>query len=132
MIGRLRGILIAKSPPWLVIEVGGGVGYQINQHLRTDVTLDYLKQRVQFNQVLASFQALQHRAAHLYSEVEIARAVTIKAAQLLDAGHHGAVEALVALEVADLEVLEALPHGVEAVEYGPALFGHAFRIGLPV
>ena len=30
------------------------------------------------------FQALQHRAAHLYSEVEIARAVTIKAAQLLD------------------------------------------------
>ena len=27
---------------------------------------------------------LQHRAAHLYSEVEIARAVTIKAAQLLD------------------------------------------------
>ena len=36
------------------------------------------------------FQALQHRAAHLYSEVEIARAATIKAQQLLDAGSENA------------------------------------------
>ena len=51
-----------------------------------DMTVDYLKQRKQFGQLIGSFQALQHRAAHLYSEVEIARAVVIKAAQLLDAG----------------------------------------------
>ncbi|WP_375291399.1 acyl-CoA dehydrogenase family protein [Qipengyuania sp.] len=51
-----------------------------------DRTVDYLKQRTQFGKVIGEFQALQHRAAHLYSEVEIARAVTIKAAQLLDAG----------------------------------------------
>ena len=38
------------------------------------------------SKVIGEFQALQHRAAHLYSEVEIARAVVIKAAQLLDAG----------------------------------------------
>src|SRR3546814_8473334 len=30
------------------------------------------------------FQVLQHRAAHLYSELEIARAATLKAQQLLD------------------------------------------------
>ncbi|MGB7407866.1 MAG: acyl-CoA dehydrogenase, partial [Pontixanthobacter sp.] len=51
-----------------------------------DRTIDYLKQRKQFGQLIGEFQALQHRAAHLYSEVEIARAVTIKAGQLLDAG----------------------------------------------
>ena len=51
-----------------------------------DRTVDYLKQRKQFGKLIGEFQALQHRAAHLYSEVEIAHAVTIKAAQLLDAG----------------------------------------------
>ncbi|MBX7528584.1 acyl-CoA dehydrogenase family protein [Qipengyuania vesicularis] len=51
-----------------------------------DMTVEYLKQRKQFGKLIGEFQALQHRAAHLYSEVEIARAVTIKAAQLLDGG----------------------------------------------
>ncbi|MXO63800.1 acyl-CoA dehydrogenase family protein [Qipengyuania oceanensis] len=51
-----------------------------------DMTVTYLKERKQFGRLIGEFQALQHRAAHLYSEVEIARAVTIKAAQLLDAG----------------------------------------------
>jgi alkylation response protein AidB-like acyl-CoA dehydrogenase len=51
-----------------------------------DMTVDYLKQRKQFGKVIGEFQALQHRAAHLYSEVEIARAVTVKAAQLVDGG----------------------------------------------
>ena len=49
-----------------------------------DMTIDYLKQRKQFGKLIGEFQALQHRAAHLYSEVEVARAVTIKAGQLLD------------------------------------------------
>ena len=49
-----------------------------------DMTVDYLKQRKQFGKLIGEFQALQHRAAHLYSDVEIARAATIKAAQLLD------------------------------------------------
>ncbi|MEM6907429.1 MAG: acyl-CoA dehydrogenase family protein [Pseudomonadota bacterium] len=51
-----------------------------------DMTIDYLKQRKQFGQLIGEFQALQHRASHLYSEVEIARAAVIKAQQLLDAG----------------------------------------------
>jgi len=52
----------------------------------TAMTLDYLKQRKQFGKLIGEFQALQHRAAHLYSEVEIARASAFKAAQLLDSG----------------------------------------------
>lgn len=55
-----------------------------------DMTLDYLKQRKQFDKVIGSFQALQHRAAHLYSEMEVARSAVIKAQQLLDEGNDGA------------------------------------------
>ncbi|MEN9682443.1 MAG: hypothetical protein RLZZ427_194, partial [Pseudomonadota bacterium] len=51
-----------------------------------DMTTTYLKQRKQFGKLIGEFQALQHRAAHLYSEIEIARAAVIKAQQLLDAG----------------------------------------------
>jgi alkylation response protein AidB-like acyl-CoA dehydrogenase len=49
-----------------------------------DMTVDYLRQRRQFGRLIGEFQALQHRAAHLYSELEIARAATLKAQQLLD------------------------------------------------
>jgi len=52
----------------------------------SEMTFDYLKQRKQFGRAIGEYQALQHRAAHLYSEVEIARAAALKAAQLLDAG----------------------------------------------
>jgi len=50
----------------------------------TAMTMDYLKQRKQFGRLIGEFQALQHRAAHLYSELEIARAAVLKAQQLLD------------------------------------------------
>ena len=44
----------------------------------------YLKQRKQFGKFIGEFQALQHRAAHLYGEIEIARSAALKAAELLD------------------------------------------------
>jgi alkylation response protein AidB-like acyl-CoA dehydrogenase len=50
------------------------------------LTVAYLKTRKQFGQSIGAFQALQHRAAHLYSEMEVARSATLKAQQLLDAG----------------------------------------------
>ncbi|MBY0620939.1 acyl-CoA dehydrogenase family protein [Sphingomonas ursincola] len=55
-----------------------------------DMTVDYLKQRKQFGRLIGEFQALQHRAAHLYSEMEIARAAVLKAQQLLDEGKDSA------------------------------------------
>jgi len=51
-----------------------------------ETTVDYLKQRDQFGQKIGSFQALQHRAAHLFCEIELARSVTLKALSALDAG----------------------------------------------
>jgi acyl-CoA dehydrogenase len=49
-----------------------------------DRTVDYLKQRDQFGQKIGSFQALQHRAAHLFCEVELARSATLRALVALD------------------------------------------------
>jgi len=50
-----------------------------------DSTVGYLKERKQFGQIIGTFQALQHRAAHLYSEVELGKSIVLKALQTLDA-----------------------------------------------
>jgi alkylation response protein AidB-like acyl-CoA dehydrogenase len=51
-----------------------------------EMTFAYLKQRRQFGRVIGEFQALQHRAAHLYGEMETARSIVLKAQNLLDEG----------------------------------------------
>jgi alkylation response protein AidB-like acyl-CoA dehydrogenase len=47
-------------------------------------TVSYLKERRQFGKAIGEFQALQHRAAQLYIEIEITRAAVLKALQALD------------------------------------------------
>ena len=49
------------------------------------ITIDYLQTREQFGAKIGSFQALQHRAAHLFCEVELARSATLRALTALDA-----------------------------------------------
>ncbi|WP_019517003.1 acyl-CoA dehydrogenase family protein [Sphingomonas sp. Mn802worker] len=49
-------------------------------------TLDYLKQRVQFGQVLSTFQALQHRMAKMLTEIELMRSTVEGALEAIDAG----------------------------------------------
>ena len=81
------------------------------------ITLDYLRQRKQFGKLIGEFQALQHRAAHLYSEIEIARAAAFKAAQSLDTNDesaelHVSVAKAKAAGVANLSVREGVQmHG---------------------
>ena len=83
----------------------------------TEMTLDYLRQRKQFGKAIGEFQALQHRSAHLYSEIEIARAATLKAAHLIDAGDdqaelYTAVAKAKAASTASLAVRESVQmHG---------------------
>jgi len=57
-------------------------------------TLDYLKQRKQFGKLIGEFQALQHRAATLYVDIELARAVLAKALHALDTAPLQAAEAV--------------------------------------
>lgn len=51
-----------------------------------DITLDYLKTRNQFGQLIGSFQALQHRAAKMFTELELTRSAVEAALEALDAG----------------------------------------------
>jgi alkylation response protein AidB-like acyl-CoA dehydrogenase len=47
-------------------------------------TLAYLKKREQFDVVIGSFQALQHRAAKMFMEIELARPAVMAAARAFD------------------------------------------------
>ena len=47
-------------------------------------TTAYLGERKQFGRLIGEFQALQHRAAHLYCELEVTRSAVLKALQTLD------------------------------------------------
>lgn len=48
--------------------------------------VDYLKQRIQFGVQIGAFQALQHRAALMYSEIELCKSLVRKALSELDRG----------------------------------------------
>ncbi|WP_204218507.1 acyl-CoA dehydrogenase family protein [Loktanella sp. S4079] len=49
-----------------------------------DMTIAYLKERTQFGVKIGSFQALQHRAAHLWCEIEATRSALMNAGRVLD------------------------------------------------
>jgi alkylation response protein AidB-like acyl-CoA dehydrogenase len=88
-----------------LLGVGGGA---------MDLTVNYLKERKQFGVAIGSFQALQHRAAHLYSEMEVARAAVLKAQQLLDAGDESADAAVsVAKAMTALATTLSVQEGVQ-------------------
>lgn len=88
-----------------MLGVGGGA---------MDMTVGYLRERKQFGAPIGSFQALQHRAAHLYSEMEVARAAVLKAQQLLDANDpHAQRAALVAKAMTGLASTLAVQEGVQ-------------------
>ncbi|MFN3856205.1 MAG: acyl-CoA dehydrogenase family protein [Caulobacter sp.] len=51
-----------------------------------EITLDYLKTRTQFGQLIGSFQALQHRAAKMFTDLEMTRSCVEAALQAIDDG----------------------------------------------
>jgi alkylation response protein AidB-like acyl-CoA dehydrogenase len=83
----------------------------------SSMTVDYLKQRKQFGKLIGEFQALQHRTAHLYGEIEIARAAALKAAELIDSADERA-ELMVAVAKAKAAAVAKL-----AVQEGVQMHG---------
>ena len=49
-----------------------------------DITLEYLKERKQFGAVIGSFQALQHRAAVMFAEIELTKSSVMGALNAVD------------------------------------------------
>ena len=49
-----------------------------------DITLNYLKQRKQFGALIGSFQALQHRAAEMFCEIELTKSSVMAAMRAAD------------------------------------------------
>ncbi|GAA0645814.1 acyl-CoA dehydrogenase family protein [Brevundimonas lenta] len=100
------------------------------------ITLEYLRTRKQFGKLIGEFQALQHRAAHLFSEIEIARAATMGALNAIDAGREDAglavsVAKAKAGRVAELAVQEAVQmHGGVGMtdEFDVGLFMKRVRV----
>ncbi len=52
-------------------------------------TVEYIKMREQFDTILGTKQALQHRAAQLYTEIELAKSVVIAGLTAIDEGQRG-------------------------------------------
>jgi Holliday junction DNA helicase RuvA len=61
MIGRLRGTLLSKRPPWLLIEVGG-VGYELEAPMSTIYDLPALGSEV----ILLTHYAVKEDSVALY------------------------------------------------------------------
>lgn len=62
MIGRLRGTLVSKQPPWLLVEVGGGVGYELEAPMSTIYDLPGLGKEV----ILLTHYAQKEDSVSLY------------------------------------------------------------------
>ncbi len=104
VLSRLLGAVRTGASAELLGVAAGAMG----------LTVDYLKTRRQFGHAIGSFQALQHRAAHLYAELEVARAAVLKAQQLLDANDPEAIRGThVAKAFTGLAATLAVQEGVQ-------------------
>lgn len=73
-------------------------------------TLDYLKQREQFGVHIGSFQALQHRAADMYSEIELCKSTVRAALSALDDPDKSAKEKAIIASVAKAKLSDVFCH----------------------
>ena len=79
--GALLAEVVDRATAGLCAEMLGGM------EAAFAITLDYLKTRRQFGVPIGSFQALKHRAAIVFTEIELARSAVLAAAMALDEAH---------------------------------------------
>ena len=88
--GRVLSQVVDRAMVGLCAEMLGGMSQIF------DDTLAYLKTREQFGVLIGTFQALKHRAARIFMEIELARSTVMAAARAADTGDKE-LEALVSL-----------------------------------
>ncbi len=78
--GPLLARVVDRATVALTAEMLGGM------QAAFEMTLEYLKTRVQFGVLIGTFQALKHRAAQMYVELELTRSVVMDAHRAIDQG----------------------------------------------
>jgi acyl-CoA dehydrogenase len=78
--GALLGRVADRATIGLTAEMLGSMNAAL------EMTLEYLRTRVQFGVLIGTFQALKHRAATMYIETELARSAVMGAHRALDEG----------------------------------------------
>ncbi len=94
VIGEVDKGWTVIEPTLLALSLGSAAELQGVATEAMDMTVEYLKVRKQFDVIIGTFQALQHRAAHLFSELEVSKAAIRKAQRMLDDGETGADKAI--------------------------------------
>jgi alkylation response protein AidB-like acyl-CoA dehydrogenase len=96
----LRGVEVSESAVVGQVDAGGEVLEAVVDRATValcgemlggmseafDRTLAYLKERTQFGVAIGTFQALKHRAARMFVEVQLARSAVMAAARAMDEG----------------------------------------------
>ncbi len=82
-----------------------------------DMTVGYLKERKQFGVEIGRFQALQHRAAHLWCEIEVTTSAILNAGRKLDENESDAETAV------SLAKARATQTAILAVQEGVQMHG---------
>jgi alkylation response protein AidB-like acyl-CoA dehydrogenase len=82
--GEILDRVLDRARAGLAAEMLGGASEAFER------TVQYLKDRKQFGVPIGSFQALKHRAAQMFCEIELARSAVIAALAAFDAGDPGA------------------------------------------
>jgi len=96
-----------------------------------EMSLDYLKTRVQFGKPIGAFQALQHRAVDLHIQKELAGAVLEEVLAALDRGPNAAIRAQLASRVKARCADAALKITREAIQlHGAIGFTDEYDAGL--
>ena len=72
-----------------------------------EATVQYTKQRQQFGVPISSFQALQHRMAEMFIEVELARSMAYLAAMTLDEQHDDSVTRARGISAAKVQIAKS-------------------------
>jgi Holliday junction DNA helicase RuvA len=108
MIGRLRGILVSKQPPSLLVEVGG-VGYEVEAPMSTIYDLPGLGKEV----ILLTHHAVKEDSVSLYGFLHESERVLFR--NLLKVSGIGAKIALAVLSGVSTEHFARLVHAGDVV-----------------
>ena len=93
-----------------------------------DRTIEYLRVREQFGAPIGSFQALKHRAAEMYCEIELTRSVVYGALAAVEADGAGAAQLASAAKAKACEMLELVSNEAIQMHGGIGLFLKRARV----